>query len=92
MDDIELQTLPFSDAVVALEIGAIDAAILGEPTATLAEQQGIGVRLRADFEVQGIQPTMVYANQDFLGERARGGEGSNDRLHEGSSGDHGARL
>ena len=66
MDDVNLQTLPFSDAVVALESGAIDAAILGEPTATLAEQQGIGVRLVSDFDVQGIQPTMVYASQDFL--------------------------
>src|SRR6476620_1551199 len=46
--------------------GATDAAILGEPTATLAEQQGIGVRLVSDFDVQGIQPTMVYASQDFL--------------------------
>ena len=66
MDDVDLQTLPFSDAVVALQSGAIDAAILGEPTATLAEQQGIGVRLVSDFDVQGIQPTMVYASQDFL--------------------------
>lgn len=65
-DDIELQTLAFPDAVVALESGAIDAAILGEPTATLAEQQGIGVRLTSDFEVQGITPTVVYGNQDFL--------------------------
>jgi NitT/TauT family transport system substrate-binding protein len=66
MDDIELQTLAFPDAVVALETDAIDAAILGEPTATLAEQQGIGVRLTSDFDVQGIQPTVVYGSADFL--------------------------
>jgi NitT/TauT family transport system substrate-binding protein len=66
MDDIELQTLAFPDAVVALESGAVEAAILGEPTATLAEQQGIGVRLTTDFEVQGIQPTVVYGSADFL--------------------------
>ncbi|HRA48683.1 MAG TPA: ABC transporter substrate-binding protein [Thermomicrobiales bacterium] len=66
MDDVDLQTLPFSDAVVALQSGAIDAALLGEPTATLAEQQGIGVRLTTDFDVQSITPTMVYANTDFL--------------------------
>ena len=34
--------------------------------ATLAEQQGIGVRLVTDFDVQGIQPTMVYASEEFL--------------------------
>jgi NitT/TauT family transport system substrate-binding protein len=66
MDDVDLQTLPFSDAVVALQSGALDAAILGEPTATLAEQQGIGVRLTTDFDVQGIQPTVVYGSDAFL--------------------------
>jgi NitT/TauT family transport system substrate-binding protein len=66
MDNIDLQTLAFPDAVVALETGAIDAAILGEPTATLAEQEGIGVRLTTDFEVQGIQPTVVYGSAEFL--------------------------
>jgi NitT/TauT family transport system substrate-binding protein len=75
MDDIELQTLPFPDAVVALEGGAIDAAILGEPTATLAEQRGIGVRLVTDFDVQGIQPTVVYGNTDFLAEQPEAAKG-----------------
>ena len=75
IDDIDLQTLPFPDAVVALESGAIDAAILGEPTATLAEDQGIGVRLTSDFEVQGIQPTVVYGNQDFLSENPEAATG-----------------
>jgi NitT/TauT family transport system substrate-binding protein len=75
IDDIELQTLPFPDAVVALESGAIDAAILGEPTATLAEQQGIGVRLTTDFDVQGIQPTVVYGNVDFITENPEAAAG-----------------
>lgn len=66
IDDVDLQTLAFPDAVTALESGAIDAAILGEPTATLAEQNGAGVRLTTDFEVQGITPTVVYGNQDFI--------------------------
>ena len=75
IDDIELQTLAFPDAVVALESGAIDAAILGEPTATLAEQQGIGVRLTTDFDVQGIQPTVVYGSADFLAEQPDAAKG-----------------
>ncbi len=64
--DVDLQTLAFPDAVAALGSGAIDAAILGEPTATLAEQQGVGVILTNNFDVQGVTPTMVYANTDFL--------------------------
>jgi NitT/TauT family transport system substrate-binding protein len=74
-EDVDLQTLAFPDAVVALESGAIDAAILGEPTATLAEQQGIGVRLATDFDVQGIQPTVVYGNSDFLVEQPEAAKG-----------------
>ncbi len=66
LDDIELQTLGFPDAVAALEGGAIDAAMVGEPLATAAEQNGIAVRLIADFPVQDIQPTIVFANSDFL--------------------------
>lgn len=64
--DVDLETIAFADAVTALGSGAIDAAMLGEPTATLAEQNGFGVRLATDFPVQGITPTVVYANADFL--------------------------
>lgn len=64
--DVDLETIPFSDAVTALGSGTIDAAMLGEPTATLAEQNGFGVRLATDFPVQDITPTVVYANSDFL--------------------------
>jgi NitT/TauT family transport system substrate-binding protein len=66
LSDIDLQTLPFPDAVVALGAGAIDAAMIGEPYATMAEQQGLAVRLATDFPVQGIQPTVVFANDNFL--------------------------
>ena len=64
--DVDLETLAFSDAVTALGSGTLDAAMLGEPTATLAEQNGFGVRLATDFPVQDITPTVVYANSDFL--------------------------
>ncbi|HEY8446802.1 MAG TPA: ABC transporter substrate-binding protein [Thermomicrobiales bacterium] len=66
INDIDLQTLAFPDAVAALQSGAIDAAMVGEPLATSAEQQGIAVRLLSDFPVQGIQPTLIFANNDFL--------------------------
>lgn len=66
LNDVELQTLAFPDAVAALASGAIDAAMIGEPLATAAEQQGIATRLATDFPVQDVQPTIVFANSDFL--------------------------
>jgi NitT/TauT family transport system substrate-binding protein len=66
LNDIDLQTLAFPDAVAALASGAVDAAMVGEPLATKAEQDGIAVRLATDFPVQDVQPTVIFANEDFL--------------------------
>lgn len=66
IDDIDLQTLAFPDAVAALASGAVDAAMVGEPLATKAEQDGIAVRLLSDFPVQDVQPTVIFANESFL--------------------------
>nr|MDP9473044.1 ABC transporter substrate-binding protein [Chloroflexota bacterium] len=68
IDDIDLQTIPFPDAVVALASGALDAAMVAEPVATGAEQQGLAVRLLADFPVQDVQPTVIVANDKFIAE------------------------
>lgn len=62
--DIDLQYLPFPDVPAALDSGALDAAMLGEPFATLAEQEGLAVRLDADFP-ENFQPTFVWVNPDF---------------------------
>ncbi|HWV23759.1 MAG TPA: ABC transporter substrate-binding protein [Thermomicrobiales bacterium] len=64
--DVDLQYLTFPDAVTALDAGALDGAIIGEPLATQAEQQGTLVRLASDFPVQGMQVTAVYANSDWV--------------------------
>lgn len=64
--DVDLQYLTFPDAVTALDSGALDAAIVGEPVATKAEQDGLAVRLLSDFPVQGIWPTMVFGNENWL--------------------------
>jgi ABC-type nitrate/sulfonate/bicarbonate transport system substrate-binding protein len=40
--------------------------MVGEPLATRAELEGIAVRLLADFPVQGIQPTAIVGNSDFV--------------------------
>jgi NitT/TauT family transport system substrate-binding protein len=66
LNDISLQTLGFPDAVAALQSGAIDAAMVGEPLATSAEQKGIAVRLATDFPVQDVQPTALFGNKNWL--------------------------
>jgi NitT/TauT family transport system substrate-binding protein len=66
--DVTVETLAFPDAVAALQSGAIDAAMVGEPLATQAEQDGIAVRLASDFDVQNIQPTMIFANSRWAAE------------------------
>jgi NitT/TauT family transport system substrate-binding protein len=75
LGDIDLQTLAFPDAVAALASGAIDAAMVGEPLATSAEQQGIAVRLASSFPVQDIQPTLIYANDDWIAENPEAAQG-----------------
>ena len=66
LDEIELQTLAFPDAVTALASGTIDASMVGEPLATKAEQDGIAVRLLTSFDVQAVQPTLIYGNTEWL--------------------------
>lgn len=68
INDIDLQVLPFPDAVAALESGAVDAAMVGEPLATQAEQDGIAVRLAPSFPVQDIQVTAILGNEDWMNE------------------------
>ncbi|MBA2289848.1 MAG: ABC transporter substrate-binding protein [Chloroflexia bacterium] len=75
IDDVNVQFLPFPDAVAALDSGAIDASMIGEPLATLAEQNEIAVRLAPDFEVQDFQPTMIFANGDFLADNSEAATG-----------------
>lgn len=75
LDDIDLQVLPFPDAVAALAAGAIDAAMVGEPLATQAEQDGLASRLLSDFPVQNIQPTAIIGNTDFLSDNPEAAQG-----------------
>ena len=75
IDDVDLQTLAFPDAVAALAAGALDASMVGEPLATKAEQDGLAVRLLTDFPVQDVQPTVVIANDDFLSSQPEAAQG-----------------
>lgn len=75
LDDVQLQTLPFPEAVAALGSGALDASMIGEPLATRAERDGIAVRLATDFPVQDAQPTLLIANTDFVTENPDAAQG-----------------
>lgn len=66
LDDIQLEVLPFPDAVAGLQSGAVDAAMVGEPLATRAEQDGIAIRLAPTFPVQDIQPTAIIGNEQWM--------------------------
>jgi len=65
IDDIQLVAVNFPEVPAALANGAIAAGLLGEPLATLAEEQGQIVRLSEDF-VDGVQVTAVYYSGDFI--------------------------
>lgn len=66
INDVTVEALAFPDAVAALEANAIDAAMVGEPLATRAEQDGIAVRLATDFPIENVQPTLIFANDQWL--------------------------
>lgn len=62
--DIKITVLAFPDVPAALGNKGIDAAMLGEPFRTLAEDQGTIKVLTDDF-VDGESPTGVYWNRDW---------------------------
>ena len=63
--DIDYQVVAFADVSAALTNGAIDAAMLGEPLVTQAEDKGLIVRIADNF-IPNFQVTSVYYNQDFV--------------------------
>ncbi len=67
IEDVDLQTLPFPDVAAALESGALDGAMLGEPLATRAVQEGL-VSILADDFISDFQPTFVWVNPAFAEE------------------------
>lgn len=66
IDDVDLQYLGFPDAVAALASNAIDAAMVGEPLATAAANEGTARILSNDFDVEGVQVTAVFSNNDWV--------------------------
>ena len=62
--DVEVVGLGFREVAAALDNGSLDAGILGEPLATLAEDQGLVARLSEDF-IDGFTSTVIYFNKDW---------------------------
>jgi len=62
--DVNVIGLGFREVAPALENGSLDAGILGEPLATLAEDQGLVTRLSQDF-IDGFTSTVIYFNKDW---------------------------
>jgi NitT/TauT family transport system substrate-binding protein len=62
--DVEVLGVGFREVAPALENGSLDGGILGEPLATLAEDQGLIVRLSEDF-IEGFTSTVIYYNKEW---------------------------
>jgi len=62
--DVEVLGVGFREVAAALENGALDAGILGEPLTTLAEDQGLVTRLSQDF-INGFTSTVIYFNKEW---------------------------
>lgn len=62
--DVEVLGVGFREVAAALESGSLDAGILGEPLATLAEDQGLIARLSDDF-IDNFTSTVIYFNKDW---------------------------
>lgn len=69
MKDIELTALAFDQVAAALNGGSLDAGMLGEPLATLAESQGLIYRLADDF-LNNAQGTVIFYNLKWGRENA----------------------
>jgi NitT/TauT family transport system substrate-binding protein len=63
-EDVEVIGLGFREVAPALENGSLDGGILGEPLATLAEDQGLVARLSQDF-IEGFTPTVIFFNKEW---------------------------
>lgn len=62
--DVEVLGVGFREVAAALESGSLDAGILGEPLATLAEDQGLITRLSQDF-IEGFTSTVIFYNKEW---------------------------
>jgi NitT/TauT family transport system substrate-binding protein len=64
--DVQVKIMPFPDMVLALETGAVEAAILTEPFPTLAEERGVALRpLPRPGGAKATPITAVFWNREW---------------------------
>ncbi|MCS6871708.1 MAG: ABC transporter substrate-binding protein [Anaerolineae bacterium] len=68
MDEVTIVPMPFPQMAAALDAGAIDAAVITEPLATLGREQGLIAFLADDF-IDGITVTYVFMGEEMLTKR-----------------------
>ncbi|MEA2573785.1 MAG: NitT/TauT family transport system substrate-binding protein [Chloroflexia bacterium] len=68
IEDVQLQTVPFSNVPAALENGSLDASILGEPLVTINEDKGIVKVLSEDF-IDNFYSTYLYFGDPLIKEK-----------------------
>jgi NitT/TauT family transport system substrate-binding protein len=62
--DVEVLGVGFREVAPALENGSLDGGILGEPLATLMEDQGLITRLSQDF-ISDFTSTVIFYNKEW---------------------------
>ncbi|HKP52726.1 MAG TPA: ABC transporter substrate-binding protein [Chloroflexia bacterium] len=65
IEDVQVQTVAFGQVPAALESGSLDAAILGEPLATINKDKGI-VKVLADDFISDFHSTFLYMGEPLL--------------------------
>jgi len=68
--DISLTTIAFKDVAAALQAGAVDAALLGEPLMTMQRDEGL-VSVLADDFIDGFTPTYLSLTVDLVNKRPK---------------------
>ncbi len=66
--DVTVMTVPFAEVPAALENGSLDAAILGEPLATINKDKGLVAILSNDF-IDGFFATYLYMSEPLLAQK-----------------------
>jgi NitT/TauT family transport system substrate-binding protein len=72
--DVKLTTVAFKDVPVALQTGAVDAAMLGEPLTTLQVKSGV-VKILADDFIHGFVSTYLYMGVPLIKDHLAAAQG-----------------
>jgi NitT/TauT family transport system substrate-binding protein len=74
ISDVQLTTVGFQQVPAALESGSLDAAMLGEPLATINKDKGV-VSVLADDFIDGFFATYLYMGDKLLTEKPEVAQG-----------------